>query len=75
MPNQKTDSRGFSTQQSDQERDNAAKGGPTTGVGNPGSKHGISQPYNEDLQTQIAAKGGKKNKENTNEKSRNTNEE
>ena len=62
MPNQKTDRQGASTQNADLERDNAAKGGPMTGPGIPDSKHGISQPYNEDLQAQIAAKGGKKNK-------------
>ena len=34
----------------------AAKGGPMTAPGNPDNKHGISQPYNEDTQTQLAAK-------------------
>ena len=70
MPNDKTDKQGFSTQNQDQERDNAAKGGPMTGPGNPDSQHGISQPYSEDLQTQIAAKGGKKRKEEAQEENR-----
>ena len=61
MPNQKTDSRGFSTENGDKERDRCAKGGPSTGLGNPDGKHSVSHPYNADLQTQIAAKGGKKN--------------
>lgn len=60
MPNEKTDSQGFSTSNADVERDNAAKGGPATGTGIPDSKHGIAAPYDADLQTQIAAKGKKK---------------
>jgi len=40
-----------------------AKGGPTTSLGKPDDKHGVSAPYDADLQTQIAAKGkGQKNK-------------
>jgi hypothetical protein len=62
MPNEKTDRQGFSTENADQARDTAAKGGPSTGLGNPDSKHGISKPYDEDLQAQIAAKGGNKKK-------------
>ncbi len=60
MPNNKTDNSGFSTENSDIERDEAAKGGPGVGLGIPDSKHGISHPYNADLQTQIAAKSHKK---------------
>lgn len=60
MPNNKTDNRGFVTETPDVERDNAAKGGPGVGVGIPDDKHGISHPYNADLQTQIAAKSKKK---------------
>ncbi len=55
MPNEKTDSKGFAYQ-ADQERDMAAKGGPSTSLGKADSKHRVSSPYNEDLQTQIAAK-------------------
>jgi len=62
MANSKTDSQGFGSQNPDTERDMAAKGGPTTSLGRPDNKHGISKPYDEDLQTQIAAKSGKKSK-------------
>jgi hypothetical protein len=67
MPNNKTDSKGFSTENADNERDNAAKGGPSIGAGRADSHHGISRPYDEDLQTQIAAKG-RKNKKSDKEK-------
>jgi hypothetical protein len=63
MPNEKTDRQGASTENADQQRDNAAKGGPAVGLGNPDNKHGASKPYSEDLQTQIAAKGGNKKKD------------
>jgi hypothetical protein len=63
MPNPKTDSAGFSTSNADQERDMGAKGGPSTSTGMPDDKHGNAAPYDSDLQAQIAAKGGKKNKE------------
>ncbi len=64
MPNPKTDSSGFSTNNADTERDMGAKGGPSTSLGNPDSKHGISAPYDSDLTTQMAVKG-KKNKKQT----------
>jgi hypothetical protein len=64
MPNPKTDSSGFSTSNADAERDMGAKGGPTTSLGSPDSKHGISAPYDSDLTTQMAVKG-KKNKKQT----------
>jgi len=63
MPNPKTDNAGFSTSNADQERDMGAKGGPSTSTGIPDDKHGASAPYDSDLQTQIAAKGGRKDKE------------
>ena len=53
MPNEKTDSLGFSTENSDQQRDNAAKGGPSTGVGKADSKHTAAKPATEDTQTKI----------------------
>lgn len=62
MPNEKTDRQGFSTENADQARDRAAKGGPATGLGNPDSSRGVSKPYDSDLQAQIAAKGGNKKK-------------
>lgn len=63
MPNEKTERKGFSTNEPEKERDMAAKGGPMTGPGNPDDRHGISSPYSDDLQTQIAAKGNKKQSE------------
>ena len=59
MPNPKTDNVGFSTSNADEERDMGAKGGPSTSLGVPDDKHGISKPYDSDLQAQIAAKGKK----------------
>lgn len=66
MPNPKTDSKGYSSPNSDQQRDMGAKGGPTTSLGNPDDKHGVSAPYDEDLATQMAAKS--KNKKTKKEK-------
>jgi len=63
MPNPKTDSAGFSTSNADEERDMGSKGGPSTSMGQPDGKHGINTPYDSDLQAQIAAKGGKHNKD------------
>lgn len=64
MPNSKTDKQGLSTENADRQRDLGAKGGPATGVGNGRNTHGVSAPYNEDIQTQIAAKSkNKKHKE------------
>ena len=60
MPNPKTDAGGFSTSNADEERDMGAKGGPTTSLGQPDDQHGISAPYDSDLQTQIVAKGKNK---------------
>ena len=63
MATSKTDN-GLFKYSADKERDMAAKGGPTTDLGIPDHKHGISHPYNEDTQTQLAAKST----ENKNEK-------
>ena len=63
MPNPKSDTNNYGQRSEDGERDLGAKGGPTSGLGSPDDKHSISQPYNEDLQTQIAAKGKNKKKE------------
>lgn len=65
MPNEKSDRKGFATLEPDKERDMAAKGGPTTTLGNPDAKHSVSSPYDEDLQAQIAAKSKKKHKDKT----------
>ncbi len=55
MPNEKTDSLGFSTENPDQQRDMAAKGGPTTTLGKADAKHVAPTPASSDTQTQIAA--------------------
>jgi hypothetical protein len=65
MPNEKTDSKGFASNKADQERDMAAKGGPSTSLGKADGKHRVSSPYNEDLQTQIAAKSKHKKNDRT----------
>jgi hypothetical protein len=70
MPNEKTDNQGFSTLNQDLERDNAAKGGPMTGPGNPDNQHAASKPYDEDQQAQIAAKSGKKRTEEAQEENK-----
>jgi len=62
MANPKTDNQGFITTDADKERDLAAKGGPMTGLGQPDDEHEISAPYNEDTQTQLAAKSTEKKK-------------
>ena len=59
MPNEKTDSLGFSTENSDQQRDMAAKGGPTTTLGKADDKHVASTTATSDTQTEIAADGDK----------------
>ena len=60
MPNQRTDKQGFSTVNPDEERDMASKGGPTTSLGNADNAHDVPHPYDEDTQTQLAAKSTKK---------------
>ena len=62
MDNDRIDNNNYGRQSSESERDLAAKGGPTTGLGNPDGKHTGAAPYDADLQTQIAARGGKHNK-------------
>jgi len=62
MPNQRTDKQGFSTVNPDEERDMASKGGPTTSLGNADNAHDVPHPYDEDTQTQLAAKSTKKKK-------------
>lgn len=63
MPNPKTDANGFSTRNADEERDMGAKGGPSTSLGSPDDKHGISAPYDSDLTTQMAVKSKKSKKD------------
>jgi hypothetical protein len=74
MPNEKTDRQGFSTENADQERDIAGKGGPSVGAGVPDSKHAVPRPSDEDTQTKLAAASTQK-KDNTKNKLRNEDEE
>lgn len=67
MADKKVDNNNNGRLSNESERDLAAKGGPATGLGNPDAKHNISAPYDSDLQTQIAAKGKNKNKQEKNE--------
>lgn len=60
MPNQKTDNKGFASENADEQEDIAAKGGPGVGLGNPDAKHPVIHPYDSDTQTQIAAKAAEK---------------
>jgi hypothetical protein len=64
MPDKRTDPQGFSSVNSDEERDMGAKGGPTTSLGSADDKHSISHPYDEDIQTQLAAKSTQHKKNN-----------
>jgi hypothetical protein len=68
-PNSKTDNNNYGQRSEDEERDLGAKGGPASGLGSPDDKHSISHPYNEDLQTQIAAKSKNKKKKDEAKKS------
>jgi hypothetical protein len=62
MPNPKSDSNNYGIRSEDQERDLGAKGGASSGLGSPDAKHSISRPYDEDLQTQLAAKSKNRKK-------------
>jgi hypothetical protein len=62
MRDEKTGSQGYGTQSADEERDLASKAGPTTGLGIPDDKHDVPHPYDEDIQTQLAAKSTQKKK-------------
>jgi hypothetical protein len=68
MPNEKTDRKGFASNEADQQRDLAARGGPSTSLGKADSKHRVAAPYDEDLQSQIAAKSKRKKNEKVNKK-------
>jgi len=56
MPNDKKDQQAYSTVNADEQRDMAAKGGPTTSLGIADDAHDVPHPYDEDIQTQLAAK-------------------
>ena len=66
MLSDKKDQSAYSTVNADEERDMAAKGGPTTTLGIADDAHGISHPYDEDIQTQLAAKSTANKKSNNN---------
>ena len=53
----------YSTANADEERDMAAKGGPTTSLGIADDAHDVPHPYDEDIQTQLAAKSTENKKE------------
>ena len=72
MATSKTDNQDYLSTSADKERDMAAKGGPMTAPGNPDSKHGISHPYDEDIQTQLAAKSTENKNKNKKNKTDNT---
>ncbi len=63
MPNEKTDSLGFSTENPDMQRDMAAKGGPTTTLGKADDEHAVPTPVSSDTQTQITAEEDNDKKE------------
>ncbi|HLX93091.1 MAG TPA: hypothetical protein VKR32_15510 [Puia sp.] len=62
MPDTKTDNNNYGKIGNDLQRDLGAKGGPASGLGSPDAKHSISRPYDEDIQTQLAAKNKSKRK-------------
>lgn len=65
MPNEKTDSAGFATLNTDKERSAAAVGDTTTSIGIPGDKHAPANTV--DTATLLAAKSKKPdNEDNTN---------
>jgi len=64
MAYDRKDSNEYSTLSDDIQRDLAAKEGPSEPLGRPDDNHDIPHPYNDDIQTQLAAKSTntKKNK-------------
>ena len=65
MANDRRDSNEYSTLSDDIQNDLAAKEGPSTPLGRADDNHDIPHPYNDDIQTQLAAKStNKKNKNN-----------
>jgi hypothetical protein len=62
MERRGTDNNGIGSTSNAQKSDLSSKGGPAAGLGKADNDPRISKPYSDDLQTQIAAKGGKKKK-------------
>ncbi len=72
MPDTSKDQQSYSTVNPDEERDMGAKGGPSTTLGIPNDAHGISHPYDEDIQTQLAAKSTENKNKNVNKEDNNS---
>jgi hypothetical protein len=66
MPNEKTDSAGFATVNTDKERDRGGKGDAVNGAGLPGDKHTAANTI--DTQTALAAASTKTKDDNKEEK-------
>lgn len=71
MPDKRTDKQGYSTLNADEERDMSAKGGPATSLGIPDNAHDIAHPYDDDIQTQLAAKSTQNKTSGKNQKQNN----
>lgn len=63
MANDRKDSNEYSTLNDDVQNDNAAKEGPSTPLGRADDDHPITHPYDEDIQTQLAAKSTQNTKQ------------
>lgn len=66
MADNKTNQRGYSSVNADEERDMGAKGGPTTSLGVTNDAQDVPHPYDDDIQTQLAAKSTENKKNKTN---------
>lgn len=64
MPENENNTNGYAARNDDEQEDMAAKGGPTTTLGQADAKHSIPHPYDDDTQTQLAAKSTEKKKDN-----------
>ena len=69
MTSDRKDTNEYSGINADEERDMGAKGGPTTSLGIADDAHDVSHPYDEDIQTQLAAKSTQNRKKNINKES------
>lgn len=70
MEYDRKDSNEYSNLSADIQNDLAAKEGPSEPLGSADNDHNIPHPYNEDIQTQLAAKSTQK--KNKNDKNNNT---
>ena len=69
MTSDRKDANAYSTVNPDEERDMGAKGGPTTSLGITDDAHDVPRPYDEDIQTQLAAKSTENKKKSVNKES------